>query len=35
MLEYDRLVDEGVITIGDLPLRSANLDTGVPNHGEA
>ena len=35
MLEFDRLVDEGIITFGNLPLPSANLDTGVPNHGEA
>lgn len=33
--EYDRLVDEGIITIGDLPLPSVNLDTGVPTRGEA
>ena len=33
--EYDRLVDEEIITIGDLPLPSVNLDTGVPTRGEA
>ena len=33
--EYDRLVDEGIITFGDLPLPSVNLDTGVPTRGEA
>ena len=35
MLELDRLVDEGVITIGDLPLPSAAPDIGVQRRGEA
>ena len=35
MLEFDRLVDEGVITIGDLPLLSAAPDIGVQILGEA
>ena len=28
MLEFERLVDEGIITIGDLPLRSVAPDIG-------
>ena len=35
MLEYDRLVDDGIITVGDLPLPSAAPDTGVKSLGEA
>lgn len=35
MLEFDRLVDEGIITLGGLSLPSANPDTGVPTLGEA
>ena len=35
MLEFDRLVGEGVITIGDLPLPSAAPDIGVQRRGEA
>ena len=34
-LEYDRLVDEGLITVGDLPLKSAKPDIGVKTRGEA
>ena len=34
-LEYDRLVDEGVIIIGDLPLPSAVPEIGVRRRGEA
>lgn len=35
MLEFDRLVGEGVITIGDLPPPSAAPDIGVQRRGEA
>ena len=35
MLEYDRLVDQGIITVGDLPLSSATPDIGVKTRGEA
>lgn len=35
MLEFDRLVDEGIITVGDLSLTSAKLDIGVKIRGEA
>lgn len=35
MLEFDRLVGEGVITIGDLPLPSVAPDIGVQRRGEA
>ena len=35
MLEFNRFVDEGVITIGGLPLLSAVPDIGVQRHGEA
>ena len=35
VLEFERLVDEGIITIGDLPLRSAAPDMGVKSLGEA
>ena len=35
MLEVDRLVREGVITIGYLPLPSAAPDIGVQRRGEA
>lgn len=35
VLEFERLVDEGIITIGDLPLRSAAPDIGGQNLGEA
>ena len=35
MLEFDRLVDEGIITVGDLSLTSAKPDTGLEIRGEA
>ena len=35
VLEFERLVDEGIITIGDLPLRSAAPDIGEKSLGEA
>ena len=35
MLEFDRLVDEGIITIGDLPLPPAVPEIGVRRRGEA
>ena len=35
MLEFDRLVDDGIITVGDLPLNSAKPDIGVKTRGEA
>lgn len=33
MLEYGRLVDEDIITIGDLPVPSLASDVGVKNRG--
>ena len=35
VLEFERLVDEGIITIGDLPLRSMASDIGEKSLGEA
>ena len=35
MLEFVRLVGEGVITVGGLPLPSAAPDIGVQRRGEA
>ena len=35
VIEFERLVDEGIITIGDLPLRSSASDIGVKSLGEA
>ena len=35
VLEFERLVDEGIITMGVLPLRSAAPDMGVKSLGEA
>lgn len=35
MREYGRLVDEGIITVGDFPVNSAKPDIGVKARGEA
>ena len=34
VLEFERLVDEGIITLGDLPLRSSAPDIGEKSLGE-
>ena len=35
VLEFARLVDVGLIIIGDLPLSSVNVDAGGQTRGEA